>query len=158
MNIPAGSAYDEQRFWAHVEIHAGDECWPWTGRLDKDGYGQLYTGDPPKRKQTRAHIFAFELATGIRLAPGEIVHHRCHYRRCVRFHHLKRTTRQRHMSEDHRTPRRTHCRRGHALVAEHVLMRRDGGRICRLCRRAYIRVWMRAKRAHTRQQRAMTRH
>jgi hypothetical protein len=140
MNIPAGSAYDEQRFWAHVEIHAGDECWPWTGRLDKDGYGQLYTGDPPKRKQTRAHIFAFELATGIRLAPGEVVHHRCHYRRCVRFDHLKRTTRQCHMSEDHWTPQRTHCRRGHALVAEHVLMRRDGGRICRLCRRAYKRV------------------
>jgi hypothetical protein len=93
MNFPAASAYNERRFWAHVEIPEGDECWPWTGCLDKDGYGQ-----------------------------------------------------------------RTHCRRGHALVAEHVLMRRDGGRICRLCRRAYIRVCMRAKRAHTRQRRAMTQH
>jgi hypothetical protein len=24
MNFPAGSAYDEQRFWAHLEIHEGD--------------------------------------------------------------------------------------------------------------------------------------
>ncbi len=32
----------EQRFWANVDRRGPDECWPWTGRVNADGYGRFW--------------------------------------------------------------------------------------------------------------------
>lgn len=31
----------ENRFWSKVEKRSPDECWPWIGYMDRDGYGKI---------------------------------------------------------------------------------------------------------------------
>lgn len=35
---------DMERLWALVKIGAPDECWPWQGALNNQGYGVLHLG------------------------------------------------------------------------------------------------------------------
>jgi hypothetical protein len=35
---------DEARWWSHVDRRGDSECWPWTGHIDKHGYGRFWTG------------------------------------------------------------------------------------------------------------------
>lgn len=50
-----------ERFRSYVDVRGPDECWPWTGCVDKDGYGQLsFLG----KKTARAHRVAFFLEHG----------------------------------------------------------------------------------------------
>lgn len=80
-------------FWAKVDRSGGpDACWLWLGRIDKDGYGQLYW----KGKRTRAHRVAFEIANG-KIADGLCACHSCDaryqigdttYRRCCNPKHV----------------------------------------------------------------------
>lgn len=76
------------RLWPKVV--KGDECWKWTGQLDRDGYGKLRTFE---QRGVRAHAYAWWLATGHWPELGEVVAHTCDvlvapgdtsYRACVR--------------------------------------------------------------------------
>jgi hypothetical protein len=72
------------RFWQRVRKAPGDGCWVWTGNTDKDGYGVIVVGSD---RNVGAHRFSFE-AHVRRLAPGEVVRHRCDNPPCVRPDHL----------------------------------------------------------------------
>ena len=49
------------RFWSRVDRSGGPTaCWPWTGRLDDEGYGHFYESG----KNHRAHRFACALIHG----------------------------------------------------------------------------------------------
>lgn len=50
----------EKRFWSKVEIGGLDECWPWTGRKHKFGYGAMMF----RRKIYTAHRLAYLLVRG----------------------------------------------------------------------------------------------
>lgn len=72
------------RFWAKVD-QTGD-CWEWTARIGKDGYGQFRVGGKgsPNVHASRA---AYELQIGP-IPDGLGVLHHCDNPRCVRGDHL----------------------------------------------------------------------
>ena len=77
-----------QRFIAKVDFSADvRECWNWTARRDRGGYGQFWFDG----RRQKAHRLAYELATGEQL--GELqVDHICLNRACVRPDHLRAVT------------------------------------------------------------------
>lgn len=63
-------------------------CWLWTGGVDIGGYGELSMGG--RGKHRKAHIVAWELATGQKVPHGKILmHFVCDTPACVRHDHLK---------------------------------------------------------------------
>ena len=78
----------EDRFWQHVDRGDTNQCWEWTGRRDRDGYGQfvLYPPDALKKRTVKSSRLAYELANG---SPAkDNVLHRCNNRPCCNPEHL----------------------------------------------------------------------
>ena len=72
---------------AHPEI-TGTQCWPWTGKPNHNGYGQMSIGRGTVKIVT--HV-AWYLVTG--KWPQACILHKCDYPLCVRFSHLFEGTR-----------------------------------------------------------------
>jgi len=71
------------RFWSRVAKAGKDECWLWTGRLSKTGYGR-FCWDGVKRL---AHRVAYQLTFGV--DPGQLmVMHKCDVPACCNPNHL----------------------------------------------------------------------
>lgn len=66
-------------------------CWPWTGGLMTNGYGQTRVKENGRWRGAGAHQVAYYLATGRweRKAEGRLVRHLCHRRRCCNPGHLR---------------------------------------------------------------------
>jgi hypothetical protein len=73
-------------FWAQYDRSAGpDACWPWTGNLNKDNYGNA-SGRLCEGRRSSAHRHAYRLSFG---DPGPLhVLHRCDNTRCGNPAHL----------------------------------------------------------------------
>lgn len=79
-----------RRFWADVDKTPGHgpwgDCWLWTGRLDKDGYG-LCKSDERRGTVWKAHRWSYAQANGP--IPAELViRHMCDVRNCANDAHL----------------------------------------------------------------------
>lgn len=72
------------KFWAKVDRRGADDCWPWLGAPDKDGYGQIWDGHAAKMK--RAHKVSAEIHHGP--ADGRVVMHSCDDPSCCNPAHL----------------------------------------------------------------------
>lgn len=73
-------------FDSYVEIRTPEECWPWLGGTDADGYGRMvewFGGG----SVVAAHVYAAEIAFGARPV-GYVVRHLCHNRACCNPRHL----------------------------------------------------------------------
>jgi hypothetical protein len=68
-------------FWR--QVHKTDNCWIWTGLLDKDGYGLM----PYAGQMLRAHKVSLEL-DGRPVPQGKYGCHHCDNPPCVRPDHL----------------------------------------------------------------------
>lgn len=77
------------RFWSKVDRRGAGECWPWTAKRNRDGYGQFAVPRPGHRymRTVLAHRHAWELAHGP-IADGLCVLHRCDTPACVNPAHL----------------------------------------------------------------------
>ncbi len=74
----------EARHTEGTDRRGPDECWPWKGLRDKDGYGLLSHNN----RQVRAHRVAYELATGTSADGLTIRHAVCDNPPCQNPAHL----------------------------------------------------------------------
>ncbi len=75
------------RFWEKVERKGPNECWPWRGKYDKQGYGVFYID----RMARVASRIAWILTNGEPL-PGYKVRHTCDRPWCCNPQHLVQGT------------------------------------------------------------------
>ena len=141
------------RLWAKVAFGDWLDCWLWTAKPNRQGYGELRVGseaDGSARTET-AHRLAYELLVGP-IPEGLELDHICHnidatcpggptcpHRACLNPLHLEPVTH----AENVRRGRggahhaaKTHCVRGHEFNETNTRIRKQGGRECRACERA----------------------
>lgn len=83
------------RFWRAVDIRGDDECWPWKGHQDGDGYG-LFTYHGRVRP---AHELARSFAIGELRPHGFDTCHSCDVPSCCNPMHLRFGTRQNNVDD-----------------------------------------------------------
>src|SRR3990167_1922059 len=133
-----------ERFWAKVDkngpipSHRPDlgVCWLWLARKDYDGYGR-FTLD--RRNSVAYHFLAGPAPSGLEWD------HLCRNRACVRPDHLEAVTSRmntlRGETAAARNAAKTHCPQGHLYDLFNTYFNKVGGRVCRICGRAYGRAW-----------------
>lgn len=75
----------EQRFWPKVRKQDGDQCWLWTGAIQKAGYGTV--SEDITGRSIYAHRVSYILTYGP-IKATDCVLHRCDNPPCVRPDHL----------------------------------------------------------------------
>ena len=138
------------KFWAKVDKRGPDECWPWTGGLEWDGYPRFKTTYEGERFG-RAHRFAYRALVGP-IPEGYTIDHLCHteecklkeadcpHRRCCNPAHLLAATNRDNILRGNGIARensqKTKCRKGHPLSGDNLYVSPAGRRCCRTCERA----------------------
>lgn len=111
-------------------------CWYWTDGHYWNGYGMAYS--PVRKRQVRAHRYAYELLVGP-IPRGRDLDHLCRQRNCVNPDHLRPATRRENLlAPGSKSPAaihavKTECPRGHAYDAKNTAIRRNGSRRCKAC-------------------------
>jgi len=75
------------RFWAFVEKKEIDECWPWGGNLQPNGYGRFSIGKKQEGSDG-AHRVSWRLANKQDIPKGMHIMHKCDNPSCVNPNHL----------------------------------------------------------------------
>lgn len=146
---------DSVRLWPHVDCGAPDECWPWTGQINRHGYGRVHFRDRERKWTVSAHRLAWEVTFGP-VPAGMVLDHVCHthdracfegdrcpHRRCCNPNHLEPVTNAENARRQNRLPRHsaTHCKKGHEFTEENTYIQpATGYRLCRECQRAHCRA------------------
>lgn len=123
------------RFWPKVDVGAHDECWLWQGAVGSHGYGNFFA----EGEYVLAHRFIYEAVVGP-IPAGLTIDHRCDTPLCENPNHLRPLTNgdnnARGNSLSARRKRQTRCLKGHPFNAHNTIIRPNGARTCRECRRA----------------------
>lgn len=112
------------RFWRLIDRADPDECWPYTGHLDRGGYG-IFTDHLGKRRP--AHELALSYTTGEVKHEGLETCHSCDNPQCCNPNHLRFDTRQSNVDDMvSRKRNRVGSRAPHtALTEDDVLLIRE---------------------------------
>jgi hypothetical protein len=115
------------RFWSKVKLYEPTQCWVWTASLNNKGYAKFRWND----KISLGHIVCYKILVG-EIPDGLCLDHvksrGCIFRCCVNPAHLEPVT----QGENCARARKTHCKRGHELVGENLLLQPTGKR-CKKC-------------------------
>jgi hypothetical protein len=111
----------ELRFWSKVRRGEPDECWPWTGEIDR-GYGRFYTTG---REHKHAHRLAYEFSARP-IPAGLHVLHSCDNRPCCNPAHLRVGTNEENV-RDRVSRERSACKLSVDKVARMRKIYRRGG-------------------------------
>lgn len=84
--IPSLSPDQEHRFWERVGVDMYDvaACWPWKGRVNREGYVSIGLGS----RSFFAHRVAYTLTRGP-IPDGLTIDHTCGNRRCMNPAHME---------------------------------------------------------------------
>ncbi len=118
-------------------------CWLWTGALDHQGYGLVYSvpGGGGKLRKRRLHIISFTYFSG-KVPAGLELDHLCRVRNCWNPDHLEAVPHHVNTLRGEKASR-THCKFGHLFDEKNTFWRPSGGRRCRACERARsMRRWL----------------
>ena len=129
--------WQDDLYWQNVDIRGADECWPWLGLTDKQGYGRVYMDG----RSRRAHRLALCLAASCAIdnMPASVLAcHSCDWPPCQNPAHLWWGTGSDNIRDTvakgrHRNARKTHCARGHEFTPENTYTHGRGERECHAC-------------------------
>jgi hypothetical protein len=76
----------EDRLDLLIERFGPEDCWPWWGGRDSEGYGRLHVKG---RRSVGAHRLVLERKLGRELGPEEVARHRCDHPWCCNPAHLE---------------------------------------------------------------------
>ena len=139
------------RFWERTDKRGPDECWPWTGGTQTQGYGYFFD----VHHLIFAHRFSYELVNGP-IPAGLQIHHQCGNHLCVNPAHLLLLSVSGHATlhsgeagerSKARAAAKTHCKHGHEYTPENTYISKAGHRVCRTCQRDWMRNTYPARRA-----------
>jgi hypothetical protein len=120
-------------FWAKVDKRGPNDCWPYLGSRNPDGYGRvMFNG-----KHTKSHRLAFVLSGGV-IQEGHCVCHSCDNPPCCNPSHLRSATnrenlKERDLKRRHAGTRRTHCPKGHKYTTQNTRFDKHNKRHCKVC-------------------------
>jgi len=122
---------DIARYESKVDRRGDDECWPWTGGVNADGYGAFSYRENGET-----------IRLGEPLGPGEESCHSCDNPICQNYvSHLRVDSHAGNMADMSERGRAggskvTHCPKGRPYDEENTLYVNGGKRRCRICNRA----------------------
>lgn len=107
-------------------------CIVWTGSGNNKGYGQIRVN----RKKMVAHRLMYELTFGA-IPDGMQLDHLCRVRCCINPHHLEPVTCRENIMRGNGVAathsRKTHCKNGHPLDGQNLVICKGRYRNCRVC-------------------------
>jgi hypothetical protein len=140
----------EERYWAFVEVAGPDDCWPWKGSLNPDGYGRFTAAPGQRPKQSAAHRFGYEFQRGP-IPRGLVIDHLCRNKRCQNAAHLEPVTHRenvlRGIGPTAMKARQDRCVNGHPYEPANFYTSKTGFRICRTCHTKRVNEYRQRKKA-----------
>jgi hypothetical protein len=137
--MPEFTASDVTRLRSKVMLDDATGCWNWTGHTGKTGYGNFWLSN----RQILAHRASYAMA-GLVIPDDAQLDHLCRNRACVRPDHLEPVTARentlRSAGVSAQFARRDACGNGHPYDEANTARRKDGGRVCRQCKRETARA------------------
>lgn len=155
--LPAPRPHTEsqiKRFLAKIkaeDMGYQTPCWTWTAAQDQLGYGRFWAFG----KHMMAHRAAYEMLRHP-IPDGMTIDHLCRNPSCVNPDHLEVVSQAENVLRGDapaaHNARKTHCKNGHPFEGDNLI---DTGssRACRICYNAYMKAYLREKRAKERAER-----